>query len=193
MIFIDPCQQDFRKLSNFFGTTGMSTLQWSDSFSLDLPLMDDTHREFVDLLAVVVNANDADLLPAWKILIDHTNEHFTREDQWMQSTRFSSSNCHSMQHKVVLQVMREGDQRGQAGELAVIRQMAYELGIWFPQHAQSMDSALALHLRGVGFDPTTGIVHAPQALPQEEIHGCGGTTCSSDTTDAGQTADSLAS
>lgn len=170
----------------------MSTLQWSDSLSLDLPFMDDTHHEFVDLLAIVVNASDADLLPAWKTLVDHTDDHFSREDQWMQNTRFSSSNCHSMQHKVVLQVMREGDQRGQAGELAVIRQMAHELGIWFPQHAQSMDAALALHLRSVGFDPATGIVHSPQALPTEEIHGCGGSTCSTPKTDAEQVADTLA-
>ena len=155
----------------------MTTLQWSDSLALDLPFMDDTHREFVDLLATVVNASDLDLLPAWKILIDHTDEHFDREDQWMRDTRFSSSNCHTMQHKVILQVMREGDVRGLAGELDVVRQMARELGIWFPQHAQSMDAALALHLRGVGYDAATGIVHAPQALPAEEIHGCAGERC----------------
>jgi hypothetical protein len=42
-----------------------------------------------------------------------------------------------------------------------------------------MDAALVLHLRNVGYDPATGIVHAPRALPQEPIHGCGGTSCSS--------------
>ena len=157
----------------------MSTLLWSDSLALGLPFMDDTHHEFVDLLATVVKASDADLLPAWQVLIDHTVDHFGMEDQWMQSTRFSSSNCHSMQHGVILQVMREGATRGHAGELGVVRQMAHELGIWFPQHAQSMDAALALHLRGVGYDPVTGMVHAPQALPPEEIHGCGGSSCSS--------------
>lgn len=157
----------------------MSTLQWSDSLALGLPFMDDTHHEFVDLLATVVNASDNDLLEAWQTLIVHTDEHFSREDQWMQSTRFSAINCHSTQHTVILQVMREGAQRGQSGELSVVRQMAYELGIWFPQHAQSMDAALALHLRGVGYEPTTGIVHSPQALPREVIHGCGGAGCSS--------------
>ena len=70
----------------------MTTLQWSDALALDLPFMDDTHREFVDLLAIVARAADADLLPAWKVLIDHTDAHFEREDQWMRSTRFSSSN-----------------------------------------------------------------------------------------------------
>ena len=169
----------------------MSTLQWSDSLALGLSFMDDTHHEFVDLLADVVNAPDANLLGAWRTLIEHTEDHFGREDQWMQSTRFSAGNCHSTQHDVILQVMREGDKRGQAGDLAVVRQMAHELGIWFPQHAQSMDAALALHLRSVGYDPATGIVHSPQALPQEVIHGCGGATCSSPQSDKAQTADGV--
>lgn len=161
----------------------MSTLQWSDSLALGLPFMDDTHHEFVDLLATVVNASDDALLPAWHTLIEHTDDHFGREDQWMQDTRFSSSNCHSTQHNVILQVMREGYKHSQAGDLGMVRQMAHELGIWFPQHAQSMDAALALHLRGVGYDPATGIVHAPHALPQEVIHGCGGDTCSTPSND----------
>ena len=155
----------------------MPSLQWSDALALDLPLMDDTHREFVDLLARVEAAPDETLLDAWRELIAHTDDHFSREDAWMASTRFASSNCHSMQHEVVLSVMREGGTRGETGDLATVRQMAHELGLWFPQHAQSMDAALALHLRSVGYDPLTGIVSAPQALPAEVIHGCGG-SCS---------------
>ncbi len=166
----------------------MSTLQWSESLALGLSFMDDTHQEFVDLLATVVNASDDALLPAWNTLIEHTDDHFGREDQWMKDTHFSSSNCHSTQHNVVLQVMREGYKHGQAGDLSMVRQMADELGTWFPQHAQSMDAALALHLRGVGYDPVTGIVHVPQALPQEVIHGCGGDTCSTPSSEQAQAA-----
>lgn len=157
----------------------MPSLAWRDEFVLDVAVMDDTHREFVDLLAHVTNASDADLAAAWQALVEHTQEHFDREDQWMQATRFAASNCHSTQHSTILQIMREGAKRGQAGDLAVIRQMAFELGVWFPQHASSMDSALATHLRSVGFDPATGIVHLPQCLPREVIHGCGGASCSS--------------
>lgn len=156
----------------------MSTLQWSESLALGLEFMDVTHQEFVQLLAEVVEASDAELPAAWKILIDHTDDHFGREDAWMRDTRFSSTNCHTTQHSVVLQVMREGARRAEFGELDVVRQMARELGIWFPQHAQSMDAALALHLRGVGYNATTGTVLKPEALPQEMIHGCGGDTCS---------------
>lgn len=165
----------------------MPNLVWSDALALDLPEMDDTHREFVDLLALVEASADDALVASWQALVVHTEDHFGREDQWMENTRFSSSNCHSMQHNVVLQVMREGTKRGEAGDLALVRQLAHELGIWFPQHAQSMDAALALHLRNVGYDPVTGLVSMPDALPQSAIHGCGGATCS-DTSPAPETA-----
>lgn len=155
----------------------MALLEWSDALALDLPLMDETHHEFVELLATVEHAPDADLLPAWQALIDHTDGHFGQEDDWMCATRFASSNCHSMQHKVVLSVMREGAVLGAGGDLLAVRQMARELALWFPRHAQSMDAALALHLRRTGFDPATGTVHMPSALPAELIQGCGGSTC----------------
>jgi hemerythrin-like metal-binding protein len=140
----------------------MHTLQWSDALSLDLPLMDDTHREFVDLLACAAQAGDNDLLAAWDRLIAHTQDHFDREDRWMTDTGFSSTHCHTTQHKVVLQVMREGARRGLRGDLALVRQMVSELALWFPQHAQSMDAALALHVRRVGYDPISGQVTMPE-------------------------------
>ena len=149
-------------------------LVWTDALALDLPIMDDTHREFVDLLAVVQQAHDAALPTFWQALVDHTQDHFDREDRWMRDTRFSSTNCHSTQHRVVLEVLREGSAKLAAGDATLVRQLVHELAVWFPQHAQSMDAALALHLRRAGYDPITGVVHAPAALPAEQIQGCGG-------------------
>ena len=155
------------------------SLAWSDALVLDLDFMDDTHREFVDLLAASETADDASVLDRFSALIEHTEDHFGREDRWMQQTRFSSSNCHTTQHQVVLQVMHEGLKRGrEQGDLKLVRLMVKELGIWFPQHAQSMDAALALHLRRVGYDEKTGQLHSPDALPVDAIHGCGGDSCS---------------
>lgn len=157
----------------------MAALEWSDALALDLPLMDETHEEFVDLLAQVERSDDARLLAHWQALVAHTEQHFGMEDRWMATTRFASGNCHSMQHKVVLQVMREGAAQAGQGDLQVLRMMAAELALWFPQHAQTMDAALALHLRRVGFDASTGVVNAPDALPGGLVHGCGGAGCSS--------------
>jgi hemerythrin-like metal-binding protein len=144
------------------------TLAWSDALSLELDFMDDTHREFVDLLAATELADDDTLNERFTALIEHTQEHFGGEDKWMKDTKFSSTNCHTTQHKVVLQVMREGLRRGhEKGDKALMRQMAHELGVWFPQHAQTMDAALALHLRRVGYDAQTGVVSAPEAFAEE--------------------------
>ncbi|MEW6690984.1 MAG: hemerythrin domain-containing protein [Pseudomonadota bacterium] len=155
----------------------MPRLEWSDALSLDLPLMDDTHREFVDLLAAVEAADDGALMPAWRTLVDHTQAHFDQEDRWMRETRFAAGNCHSVQHKVVLDVMREGLVRAEAGDLELLRLMAAELAQWFPQHAQSMDAGLALHLRRCGHDPATGQLLHPDLLPAQEISGCGSVAC----------------
>jgi hemerythrin-like metal-binding protein len=156
-----------------------STLLWSDSLALGLDVMDDTHREFIALLKQVDQAAELDLLASWQRVVDHTQDHFDREDRWMRSTGFSSSNCHTMQHQVVLQVMREVAARvQQSKDSAMLRDMSQQLGQWFLHHAQSMDAALALHLRSAGFDPLTGIVNLPEALPADAIHGCGSSVCS---------------
>ena len=60
----------------------------------------------------------------------------------------------------------------------ILRQMARELAQWFPQHAQTMDAALALHLRSVGFDVDRGTLAAPERLPEAQISGCGSGGCS---------------
>ena len=161
----------------------MSSLVWSDALSLAMPVMDDTHREFVDLLAEVQAADDAALLARWQTLIDHTIDHFGQEDRWMEATGFAPGSCHMTQHAVVLKVLKEGAELGAQGNLAPIRQMAHELTIWFPHHAQTMDSGLALHLKSVGHDPLTGEVTQPDALPSQAIKGCGG-LCGGDGADA---------
>ena len=49
----------------------MNSLEWSDALSLDLPEMDDTHREFVALLAAVQAAPNARLGSMMEFVEDH--------------------------------------------------------------------------------------------------------------------------
>ena len=142
----------------------MTRLQWSDALSLDMPAMDEGHRQFVELLDLAHEAPETSLVDLWRKLVTHTAHVFEREDRWMHATRFSSAHVHSTQHKVVLQVMREGLTAGESGDLITIRKMAAELGQWFANHSQSMDAALALHLRRVGYDPISGVLSMPDNI-----------------------------
>ena len=142
----------------------MHKLQWSDALSLDMPGMDDGRKTLVHLLGLAHEAHDPFLLQRWRDLVQHTALVFAQEDRWMQMTQFSSSRIHSTQHKVVLQVMQEGLREGESGDLAPVQNMVAELGQWFANHTQSMDAALALHLRRVGYDPQTGVLSMPDEM-----------------------------
>ncbi len=153
------------------------SLVWSEAMSLEMPAMDEAHEEIVDQLALVESASDDTLLEAWNALIDQTAEHFGEEDRWMQATGFAPDNCHSSQHAIVLKIMREGAEKCAKGDLAIVRQMAYELTVWLPHHVSAMDAGLALHLKSVGFDPKTGQVDNPEALPSTALTSCRSEPC----------------
>lgn len=127
----------------------VTTIQWSDALLLDFEPMDTIHRSFVDLLAQVQRAPDDALAEHWSAVVEHTIRHFGREDEWMRRTAFSAADNHIIQHRVVLNVLREGLTLARNGQYAAVREMASELAAWFAKHTQSLDAALALHMRRV--------------------------------------------
>ena len=156
------------------------SLVWSEELELGLPAIDQTHVEFVELLAATEMADDEQLMDRLQDLTDHTVDHFGREDQWMSATAFAPVNCHGMQHRVVLQTLEELLRRGrEEGDLALVRSILPELGKWFAQHAQTMDAALAWHLDQVGFDETTGQMSRPPSAETPAESGCGSSSCAS--------------
>ncbi|WP_332814879.1 bacteriohemerythrin [Ramlibacter sp.] len=156
----------------------MPLLPWSEDLALGLDVMDETHREFIALLARCEASSDEALPAAWNEMVAHTADHFGREDDWMEATGFAAVNCHSGQHRMVLQVLQDGVRMAAEGRLEPVRQMVRELAIWFPQHSATMDAALARHLRSVGYDDATGLVARPEALPPQPITHCGTSDCS---------------
>ncbi len=125
----------------------MHTVEWSDALLLDYQPMDEVHHEFVGLLARAQQAPDNTLAQAWSTVIEHTVHHFGQEDEWMRRTHHTGTDNHIMQHKVVLNIMREGLAQARAGDFRSVREMAGELAVWFAKHTQSQDAALALHMR----------------------------------------------
>lgn len=168
----------------------MSALAWTDELVLNQPELDHTHEEFVELLNRYADMLDRgeDALPAFKELLAHTEEHFAMEERWMAATGFEPENCHSSQHAMVLNVMREvvryAEDLGDREPLAIVRT---ELSQWFPGHAEMMDAALVYTMEQRGFDPKTGECRDPiraagsaeaqAADPASAASACGSTSC----------------
>lgn len=157
----------------------MPTLAWSDALAVQHAQMDATHQEFVEHVQAVEAALDGaaePLLQRYDALVEHTVGHFGQEDRWMLATGFAPENCHSTQHRQVLEVMREvGRLARDEARLETIGQLLPELARWFEQHAQGPDAGLAQHLKDVGFDVATGRAAAP---PETVLSGCGSLACS---------------
>ena len=123
------------------------TIEWTGALVLGFDPMDNPHRIFVALLAQAQTADDANLTSSWQAVIEHTQRHFACENRWMRESHFANATNHGLQHRVVLNVMREGLALAQAGDIQALRAMAHELASWFVKHTQSLDAALALHMR----------------------------------------------
>lgn len=148
------------------GPRSQTTLAWTSNLVLEQPELDHTHEEFVELLNRFGDALDRgdDALPAFKQLLAHTEDHFNMEERWMAATGFEPENCHSSQHAMVLNVMREvvryAEELNDREPMPIVRQ---ELAQWFPGHAEMMDAALVFTMQQRGFDPLTGALAQPSS------------------------------
>jgi len=110
--------------------------------------MDTTHREFVDLLNRLDAASKQAFIPLFAELLEHTQAHFAAEDQWMQDTGFPAIREHIGEHQRVLGDLQRFNMRVKAGNTMMGRAYVREqLPSWFELHAQTMDSALAAHMK----------------------------------------------
>ncbi|HKQ83797.1 MAG TPA: hemerythrin domain-containing protein [Steroidobacteraceae bacterium] len=119
------------------------TFQWSDAFLLGYGKMDDTHREFVELVAAMLTCPDPEMAERLHAFAAHAEHHFAEELNWMLTSQFPATQCHADEHAAVMGSVRQVQELVDAGNIEVARRLATELARWFPSHADHMDSALA--------------------------------------------------
>jgi hemerythrin len=130
----------------------VATLDWNSELELGDDRIDETHREFVEMVNAVGSASDDQMLAMVDALIAHTEEHFGQEQRWMAATDFPPTHCHLDEHAGVLEAMRETRNYVAEGKVHVGRVLANELGAWFRSHAATMDTMLAQWLKSRQFD-----------------------------------------
>jgi len=128
-----------------------AVLDWNDTLSVGQDRMDETHREFVDLLNRLGEAPDDEVLACIDEFIVHTEAHFGQEQDWMGAIQFTASECHLREHDGVMEVVREVRNRVAAGETALGKVLAAAVAEWFENHARSMDTVLAMVILEKGY------------------------------------------
>jgi len=120
---------------------------FEERYLLGVAQMDDTHREFVELVNQLGEAAKPDFIRLFAELLAHTESHFESENALMQESAFPAIGEHRDEHQRVLGELRRINDRVQSGSTLIGRAYVTEqLPAWFQLHALTMDSALAAHL-----------------------------------------------
>lgn len=134
----------------------MPLMQWNDALVLDGGIIDETHKEFVELLNRMFEAPDENMLEILDEFIAHTEAHFAQEQRWMEELDFPPLSCHVGEHEGVLEITREVRRRAAEGEARFGKVLAQGVAEWFENHAASMDMVLAQYIKERGYEPTPG-------------------------------------
>lgn len=123
--------------------TAAVTFQWTDAYLLGYQPMDETHREFVDLVDAMLAASDERFASLLDRFAAHATGHFELERQWMEGSHFPATQCHVDEHGAVMKSVEQVRAVVAAGNVDEGRRLARELAKWFPGHADYMDASLA--------------------------------------------------
>ncbi len=98
----------------------MTSLNWSDSYNVNVEAIDVQHREMADLveklhLAIAAGADPDSLKPIVRSLLDHTRDHFALEEGLMDQHGYPKTRLHKSEHanllrqlEIVQQALAEG-------------------------------------------------------------------------------------
>lgn len=128
----------------------MALIAGSEGIALQHEVMDRTHVEFIEQLNALAELLDAggNGLPGLDALIAHTEAHFGMEDAQMAALGYAPENCHTRQHAMVLELMREVRKHvTEKLDTDPLHRLMPALAEWFPRHVDGMDAPLAAALR----------------------------------------------
>jgi hemerythrin-like metal-binding protein len=136
----------------------VTVLQWQESLVVGEGVMDETHREFVELLNQLAQCDDADALDRLDAFLAHTDSHFAQEHRWMAELDYTAAECHEREHAMIMQTAQAVRAKLAAGEAGpdLAKVLALAVAEWFTNHAASMDAVLALYMKDKGYSATPG-------------------------------------
>lgn len=110
--------------------------------------MDHTHREFIDQVAALIAADNAEFPALFQALVTHTAAHFKAEGMLMRATKYRGLPEHESEHHRVLGELQQLNRTLKRGHLPLVRAYVREgLMAWFDTHLAMMDAALVMHLK----------------------------------------------
>ena len=131
-------------------------IDWSDSYSIGIPKIDDQHKELLHYVNDLFNhASDneeeerAFFTDMIQSMVQYTKYHFSNEEKMMIATNFPGYTAHKKSHEeFVLKIIRIAKDF-EAGKRLMLEKLAYFLKDWILSHIGVMDMQYAQYFRKI--------------------------------------------
>ena len=134
----------------------MSLMEWNDTLSVGIKVVDDDHKKLIGLLNelhdAVASGHGKDVLGrTLDGLVSYTRFHFTREERMFEETGYADAVAHKKEHddltKQVLDV--QARYKNDARAMLSLEVMSF-LKNWLFHHIEGSDKKYAPHLKAKG-------------------------------------------
>lgn len=134
----------------------MAIIAWDKSIILNVRLIDDQHKELVDLInsfyeSIRKKEPNTAILELLQGLLDYTRFHFTAEQDLMRKHNYPGLQDQLKEHKDFIQHITDCHTRISEGKLVVSLEVTSFLRTWLIDHIKGTDKKLAefLNQRGI--------------------------------------------
>lgn len=133
----------------------MSYVNWSESMSVGVPLIDQQHQELLRLInelhsAMTEGRGNMVLREIVDGLIEYTQTHFRTEEGYFEACNYSDCLAHKQQHREFVAKVMDFKEGFDEGRLLLTLDVMSFLGDWLVEHIQGSDASYAPYLRAEG-------------------------------------------
>ncbi len=137
----------------------MAKLQWSESLSIGVELIDEQHKTWIEhynALAVAVEASQGarEIAETLNFLVDYTSFHFGTEERHMAASDYPGLREHEAQHEELRGALgRLVDDFQEEGATHILADFLRTfLGNWLVNHIRDVDVRFGTYLRDKGIE-----------------------------------------
>jgi hemerythrin len=129
--------------------------QWRDEYSINVSEMDNDHKRLFEISnrlyeAINSGANRSELENILNLIINHTGQHFEREENLMEKHNSPERDIQHKQHELFRETVLEYKRKFKSNEIEIDMHFINLLKDWVINHILSEDRKYGIHLNREG-------------------------------------------
>jgi hemerythrin len=139
--------------NDYLGETTKTLVEWNSRYLIGIPLIDEQHRELIELtnklyeacLSGDQTANDI-FKEAARRMVDYIKYHFGAEEKILENVRYPELAAHKREHEKLIKDVLEHVRLFQEGKKFIPNNFARTLKDWILNHIAMVDKKYSVYI-----------------------------------------------